>query len=138
MKTVEFKYRGEGLYIVDGEQNWGDSYGTYVLASEATERTEVLEIENNKLSELFDAAGVDNNNLHKHIKVMKNNLESLMSVHRREVDSLNNSIKIIDTENTKYQERIKVLENTLKEIEQDHCIYCYAHKLACASLEVKP
>ena len=43
MKTVDFKYRGEGLYIVDGEQNWGDSYGTYVLASEANERIKVLE-----------------------------------------------------------------------------------------------
>jgi hypothetical protein len=43
MKTVEFRYRGQGLYIVDGEHNWGDSYGIYVLASEANERIKVLE-----------------------------------------------------------------------------------------------
>jgi hypothetical protein len=43
MKTVEFKYKGNGLYFVDGERHLGDSYGTYVLVSEVDERIKVLE-----------------------------------------------------------------------------------------------
>ena len=41
MKSIEFKYRGEGLYIVDGEQNWGDSYGTYYPEDEVDRLVEV-------------------------------------------------------------------------------------------------
>ena len=33
MKPIEFKYSGQGLYIVD-EHNWGDSYGKYYPAVE--------------------------------------------------------------------------------------------------------
>ena len=53
----------------------------YVLASEANERIKVLEVENNKLSELFDAAGQDNNILHERIKVLEDALKEILDGH---------------------------------------------------------
>jgi chromosome segregation ATPase len=97
----------------------------------------VLGSENNKLSELFDASGIDNNILHERIKVLSDEVYEAVKRARETEEALsaaNERIKVLETEiKDRHEaeqvalkelfdsdERIEVLEDALKKSYRKH------------------